>query len=405
MSIIRNITLKAEKYLDQDDILLFIGPRQAGKTTILKQLQGKLEHDGETVFSLNLEDPDYLKLLDESPKNLFKIFTFDNTRRTVVILDEVQYLKNPSNFLKYFYDEYKGKIKILASGSSAFYIDQHFKDSLAGRKKIFQVLTLSFQEFLNFKNEPELAKKDLKKISLSEKEKIEILYREYMIYGGYPRIVLAPAEEKIDLLHELAYSYIKKDIFEAHIRQDQIFYKLIKILATQVGNLLNTSELANTLGVSKTSIDHYITVMQKTFHIHLIRPFFQNIRKELTKMPKIFFSDMGLRNFFTGEFKNFEMRNDQGQLLENAVFRELLEENQIDNIHFWRTADGHEIDFIINKKNAYEVKTNNRKILKKNFSMFEKTYPEIPISIISLNKTEEQDEYAALQPWEIAISI
>lgn len=404
MSIIRDITVKAQKYLSSDEILLFVGARQVGKTTILKQIQGQiqLKQTDKTVYFLNLEDPQYLELLNESPKNLFKIFTIDLTNKTFLFLDEIQYLENPSNFLKFFYDEYKGKIKILASGSSAFYIDKKFNDSLAGRKRIFNVFTLSFREFLRFKGEEDLAQKDFKKHSLSEEEKIAIYYNEYLIYGGYPRVVLVPIEEKINELREIAFSYIKKDIYEANIRQEDVFYRLFKILASQVGNLLNSHELALTLGVSKTAIDNYLYVMSKSFHIQLIRPFFQNIRKELTKMPKVYFSDLGLRNFFVNNFDGMEARNDKGALLENGFFRQLLENYEIDDINFWRTTSQNEVDFVTGGKMAFEVKTGLLKGQKSKYKIFVKAYPEIPLSFVTLdNKSAKIGNFPILKPWEV----
>jgi len=387
MSIIRNVTLSTQNRLKDDEILLFIGPRQAGKTTILKQLQSLLQEKNEMVYFLNLEDPDYLDLLNKSPKNLFKIFTMDLNKRLFVLIDEIQYLKNPSHFLKYFYDEYGGKIKILVSGSSAFYLDKKFKDSLAGRKKIFYVRTLSFDEFLRFKNESDLAQivSEKKKPALREKEKISFYFREYLIYGGYPRVVLAPLEEKTDILREIAYSYIKKDIYEANVRQDEIFYKLLKILAGQIGNLVNASELALTLGVSKTTIDNYLYVMRKSFHLHLVKPFYRNIRKELTKMPKVYFADFGLRNFFTDNFKSFETREDKGALLENAAFRQLLERYDEDSIKFWRTIQKNEVDFVAAEKTAYEVKVNPEQFKKSNYQIFLENYPMIDFSIVALD--------------------
>ena len=160
------------KYFKDPETLIFTGPRQAGKTTILKQLQDLLHKENKKTYFLNLEDPDYLTLLNESPKNLFKIFPLDLKKKSFVFIDEIQYLNNPSNFLKYFYDEYQGKIKLLVSGSSAFYLDKRFKDSLVGRKKIFNVFTISFREFLRFKNEEQLSVKDFEGGTLSEKEKI-----------------------------------------------------------------------------------------------------------------------------------------------------------------------------------------------------------------------------------------
>lgn len=403
MSITRNITIKAQKYLKNDDILLFIGPRQTGKTTILRQIEDILKKDNAVVYFLNLEDVEYLELLNKTPKNIFKIFSMDLSKKNFVFIDEVQYLANPSNFLKYLYDEYKGKIKLLVSGSSAFYIDKKFKDSLAGRKKIFEVPTLSFREFLHFKGEADLSQKNFEKLSLSEREKIELHYRQYLVYGGYPRVVLAANEEKTEILREIAYSYIKKDIYEANIRQDEVFYKLFKILASQIGNLVNASELALTLGVSKTAIDNFLYVMQKSFHIELVRPFFKNKRKELTKMPKVYFSDLGLRNFFADNFKPFETRDDRGALLENAAMRQLAEKYGKDKIKFWRTTIGkHEIDFIADEKEAFEAKIDPAKIKKKNYKKFLESYPNINLSIISLDVQDEAaGKYKILEAWKV----
>ena len=401
MSIIRDITLKAQKYLETDDIIIFIGARQAGKTTILKQIQAILEQKNQTVNFLNLEDLSYLELLNQSPKNIFKIFALDLGKKNYILIDEIQYLKNPSNFLKYLYDQHQDKIKLIVSGSSAFYLDKKFKDSLAGRKKIFNVRTLSFREFLRFKQENDLAGKNFSNLSLVEKEKTALYFYEYILYGGYPRVVLSALLEKQELLREIAFSYIKKDIFEANIKQDEIFYKLFKILASQTSGLVNFSELASTLGVSKTAIDNYLHVMQKSFHVWLLKPFFKNIRKELTKMPKIFFNDLGLRNFFLNNFSSFEQRDDKGALLENAVFRQLIERYESEDIRFWRTIQKKEVDFIINEKEAFEVKVNAQKIKKADYKIFSKNYPDIVLSIISIDKkTDKVSLYKIYDVWE-----
>lgn len=402
MSIIRDITIESLKYLETDEVLLFIGARQSGKTTILKQIRDHLEKKNSICHFLNLEDPEYLEILNKSPKNLLKIFSLDLAQRSYIFIDEVQYLENPSNFLKYFYDEYGGKIKILASGSSSFYIDKKFKDSLAGRKKIFNVWTLSFREFLRFKNEKELAKKDFKKISLSEREKILLYYNEYLLYGGYPRVVLSSFEEKKDVLREVVYSYIKKDIFEADIKQEEVFLKLLKIFASQTGSLVNASELANTLGVSKTAVDNYLYVMQKSFHVCLIKPFFRNIRKELTKMPKVYFYDSGLRNFLVDNFKPFETREDKGHLLENAVFRQLLEKHNRDEIRFWRTIQKNEVDFVVGEKFAYEVKIDPQKFKEKASRLFTENYSGINLVIASFDVSQSSvGGHFLMNVWEI----
>ncbi len=385
MDLQRQIVPLISKYLSREEILLIIGPRQVGKTVILHQLENSLKLQGNLCYFLNLEDPDYLTLLNKSPKNLFQIFPIDLNKPNFLLIDEVQYLKKPSNFLKYFFDEYKGKIKIIASGSSAFYLDKKFEDSLSGRKKIFTLYTLSFREFLSFKNEPSLSVANFEKLTLSEKEKISLFYLEYLTYGGYPKVVLSPIEEKIEILRDLAYSYIKKDIFEAHIRQDEYFYKLMKILSAQIGNLVNSFELSRTLNISKTSVDNYLYVMQKSFHVGLIRPYYKNIRKELTKMPKVYFIDLGLRNFFKNDFRPLVDRDDKGQLLENAVFRQILDSRDLSTIKFWRTTDDKEVDFIIEDQDmAYEVKSRPGGIKLQRYHAFNDEYPNIKLKFVSL---------------------
>ncbi len=403
MSIIRDATIEAKKYINDDRIIIFVGARQSGKTTILKQLQRFLEGENNLVYFLNLEDLEWLDLLNKSPKNLFKIFPIDVRQKNFLIIDEIQYLNNPTNFLKYFWDEYKNKIKIIASGSSAFYIDKNFKDSLVGRKKIFHVKTLSFREFLRFKQKNEISKKDFRKISLSERDEIISNYYEYVVYGGYPRVVLSPVQEKKDVLRDIAYSYIKKDIHDSNIRQDEVFYRLFKILASRIGNLVNSSELADALDVSRTLIDNYLYVMQKSFHIALINPFFKNVRKELTKMPKAYFWDTGLRNFFISNLNNLETREDSGFLLENITFRELAERYPVDEIKFWRTTQKNEVDFIVDNKFAYEVKVNPKRFRESRYKIFLKNYPEIKLSLVSL-KTEEKlvGGYDVFRPWELS---
>lgn len=403
MNILRDLTLELKKYLLKDEILLIVGARQVGKTTVLHQIADILKTQRKSVHFLNLEDPGYLALLNDSPKNLFKIFSFNLNEQTYLILDEIQYLNNPSNFLKYYYDEYKGKIKIIASGSSAFYSDKKFKDSLAGRKKIFYLYSLSFGEFLKFNGEEQLRKLDWHNLALSEKERISIFYQKYLSFGGYPRVVLADdPEEKIEILRDIAYSYIKKDIFESNIRHDDIFYRLFKILSSQIGNLVNNSELAFTLGVSRSAIDNYLYVMQKSFHIALIRPFFKNMRKELSRMPKVYFMDLGLCNFFRNNFSLYYQREDKGALLENALFRQFLNKFQCEQIKFWRTIQDKEVDFVINDNLAYEVKAQLKDVRLKDHELFLRNYPSIKFNFVSLDLPADMPKnYSVLEIWQI----
>lgn len=401
-SILRDLTTKIKEQLKGDEVILIIGARQAGKTTVLRQLEEIIKTQNSISYFLNLEDPEYLALLNESPKNLFKIFSFDLKQKTFVLIDEVQYLKDPTNFLKYFYDEYRQNIKIIATGSSAFYLDRKFKDSLAGRKKIFTLQTLSFREFLRFKNEEELSKKDFVNLALTEREKIILNYQEYLIFGGYPKVVLSPIAEKEEVLKDLAYSYIKKDIFEANIKQEEVFFKLLKIIASQIGNLINATELASTLDISRTTIEDHLFLMQKSFHVGLVKPFYKNLRKEITKMPKAYFMDLGLRNFLLKDFKPFVGRADNGQILENAVYKELLQSYEGEDIKFWRTVQKQEIDFVAGGKSAYEVKVNSKSFKPGNYKTFAVSYPEIKFSIVSFDSHDKtMVNIPIIEPWQV----
>jgi len=143
--------------------------------------------------------------------------------------------------------------------------------------------------------------------------------------------------------------------------------------------------------------------MQKSFHINLVKPFHTNIRKELTKMPKVYFSDLGLRNFFVSNFKPLTKRQDKGKILENATFRQLLEKYPKDKIKFWRTSDQKEIDFVVKNKKAFEVKSNPKSIKKSSYKKFQKEYPDIQLSIISsdINKDKLDIKYPIKEIWEL----
>ena len=376
---------------------LIIGARQIGKTTLVKQLAQQLKHDNEIHYFLTFEDPSILEAVNQHPENIFNFTQLPSAipdgKTMYLIIDEVQYAKEPSNFLKLLYDKYAPKVKIIATGSSAFYIDKSFKDSLAGRKRIFEFQSLSFDEFLHFKQEDELITDWQQMVERPNyqgvnKNKINTLFDEYLIYGGYPAVVLAPTlREKKELLQELVSSYMKKDALEAGIKEELKFFELAKILADQIGNLVNHHELANTLKMASTTVESYIYLMQKTFIVQLLSPFYGNVRKELTKMPKVYFSDNGLRNALLNNFGNLNDRADKGALVENYVYNRLRSLYSQNNLHFWRTADGNEVDFVVqqpeNKGLAYEVKYNDVQFKPNKYKKFTQGYPDYDFSCIS----------------------
>jgi len=394
-------TLRAHLTKPQHSIL--IGPRQVGKTTLIKQLAKILEEQDEQFYFLTFEDPAILDAVNQHPENIFNYTQLPSAmpggKKLYIIIDEVQYANNPSNFLKLLYDKYKDQVKVIATGSSAFYIDKSFKDSLAGRKKVFELFPLSFDEFLHFKQEDELVgevqeMRGREKYQSANRLKIDALFDEYLIYGGYPEVVLAETEqEKQEILKELVNSYMKKDALEAGIREEQKFFRLARLLADQAGNLVNNNELGNTLQLTSPTVENYTYILQKSFIINLVTPFYGNLRKELTKMPKVYFSDNGLRNVLVNNFNKLSDREDKGQLLENYVFNRLRKLYDADNLHYWRTADSNEVDFIveqgIKQGLAYEVKYNDTQFKPNKYQKFTEGYPGFELRCVSREASGE----------------
>jgi predicted AAA+ superfamily ATPase len=161
---------------------------------------------------------------------------------------------------------------------------------------------------------------------------------------------------------------------------------MFQLLASQTGNLVNTNELSSTLRIDNKTITNYLYVLQKCFHIALVKPFFQNIRKELTKMPKVFLHDNGLRNSLLNNFQPFADRMDKGMMWENTVFQRLCEKHNLDDLFFWRTADGNEVDFVlptIEHPQAIECKYDASLTSPSKYNKFTENYPAIPLSFCS----------------------
>ena len=389
----RQLFTELSDHLYEKEYTIITGARQTGKTTLLKQLESELNSKNEKVYYFNLEDPEILANLNRHPDNIFMYLTLESDGRTYVLIDEIQYLDNPSNFIKLLYDEYSSNLKLVVTGSSAFYIDKKIKDSLAGRKRLFKLYTLSFDEFIFFKTgETELIdelikiRNNEKYLSLKRRE-LKILFKEYLTFGGYPAVVLAKDEaNKKLLLKDIFHSYLQKDIYESKIKDEKKFYNLLVLLAGQTGNLLNMNELSNTLKISVTAVENYIYVLQKSFHLHLIKPYHKNIRKELTKMPKIYFNDLGFRTAILNIYQDIETRIDKGLVIENYAFIRLREKFDMEYIKFWRTTSGNEVDFIIDdpgaiSKDAFEIKFNDASFRKVKYKKFTDAYPEYNLQL------------------------
>jgi predicted AAA+ superfamily ATPase len=402
----RKLCKTIEPFLKFKEFIIITGARQTGKTSLMKLLSKKLSQD-EPFFSFSLEDPNILKALDEHPVNLFNYVPTQEGQRSYVFIDEITYLKNPTNFLKYHYDLHAEKLKIIATGSSAFYIDTNFKDSLVGRKLLFEIHPLDFDEFLVFKNADKKIVNDYKKIKENpnyiglQRPELLRLFNEHLTFGGYPAVVLQKSEKlKIHWLREIMNTYIRRDVLESGITQTDKFYALMKILAAQCGNLVNANELSKTLGISLTAVNNYLYILQKCFHICLVKPYFRNVQKELTKMPKVYFNDLGLRNTFLNNFGSVADRTDKGELIENYVFSVLRNKYEMDNLFFWRTADGNEVDFVVDgyaeDKKSYEVKFNTNQFKPLKYKKFVTAYPELPLQCIGYESKNNADNIISL---------
>jgi predicted AAA+ superfamily ATPase len=390
----RKLIEKILSLLKTRDIIVIHGARQVGKSSLMRYLIKN--HIKEDYFYMDLENIEYLELCNKGPEAVhnFLIGRGLNLNKTVYLLiDEIQYLKNPSNFLKLVHDHY-ANLKLIVSGSSSFDIKKKFKESLVGRTINFELYPLDFEEFLEFKKEKFVIKKE----NLPEiNNKLAILFEEYNSIGGYPKIVLEKNEENRKLmLSQIISTYIKKDIRDlGNIRDIESFNKLLAILASQSGNLLNIEELSNTLGIDQKTIKEWLFLLEATYIIKLIRPFHKNIRSELTKNPKIYFIDTGLMHLL--HLKDFP-KTILGNSIENSLFSELLK-NGIE-ANFWRTTNKQEIDFVVQgeKNLAIEVKLNFQQSIGASLSFFKDKYRSKTFVVaLKGNKDEKYKKY----PWEM----
>ena len=349
----RKITEKIKPFLAVRDILLFYGARQVGKTSLMKVIQKNYVSDPSYFF--DLENPEYLDLLNKSPE-LFVAFlksyhNWTDDKRIIVFIDEIQYLDNPTSFLKYIHDNYPA-IKLIVSGSSTLEIRGKFKDSLVGRLMKFEIFPLSFEEFLIFKGKQNLANMIGKAVDFEiVNNELRFYYEEFLTFGGYPKVVLAnDINLKKAYLKQIYDTYIQKDIKDiGKIREVEKFNKLIRILANQAGSLVNVSELSKTVCATINTINEWIFLLENTFVIKQITPFSNNLRGELTKMPKIFFIDTGLKNCIENAYEI------TGSSFENSFFAYINNAYKAEKINFYRTQDKKEIDFVLDGI-PYELK-------------------------------------------------
>lgn len=339
--------LEIKKLIQKGKVLMIYGPRQVGKTTLVKsfldQTNLKYRYDTGDSFEIanNLSQCTYQSTDDH-------VDNYD-----LIVIDEAQKIKNIGNALKLMVDRHPDKYYII-TGSSSFDLANKTDESLTGRKNVYTLYPISQLEL---------------KLNLSSSElKSNLNY--YLTYGSYPEVL--SKENKSDkefIIKMITNSYLIKDILEFNrLKNSQTIYKLLKLLAFQIGQQVSTSELANQLSIDTKTVSYYLDLLEKSFVIFSLSGFSRNLRKEVNKMSKYYFYDIGIRNALISNFNKLEDRNDIGQLWENFLIIERLKKNSYSNkstnYYFWRTYDQQEIDLIEENSGqffGFEFKWKNQK--------------------------------------------
>jgi len=351
---------KIETSIAENPITILIGARQVGKTSLMESFKIK-----KTILKLDGQLPDTNNLFADINNVIsFLKLKLNEKIEGLLIIDEFQMINNISKSLKILVDKYKN-LKILCSGSSSLDIIQKVEESLAGRVRMIYVYSLSFSENILFKDKnlsDEYQKYDKKTNTAIISSEIKQILEEQLIYGGMPRATLTlNPNSKIQILDDIYKTYLLKDVKTYVRNSDSVgFNKLLKLLALQIGNLVNINELSRTSGLSYNKCEDYIYLLEQMFIIKLVEPYETNMRKAIKKMKKIFFLDLGIRNIIIKNFNAPDLRQDMGALFENFVFLELLKHSETYHyINFYRTRDGAEVDFIFDnmmQKTSIEVK-------------------------------------------------
>lgn len=361
----REIELSIKKWLFRNKILIVLGPRQVGKTTLMK----KIITDYPDSVYLNCELLTVKTVIESLDPYSMKRLIGD---KKLAILDESQQINNIGISLKLLHDTFPD-LQIIATGSSSFELKNKVNEPLTGRALDFVMLPVSIKELLSIYNRIEL---------YSYLEKI-------LRFGQYPEIINADDESSKTLLDNLTSRYLYKDILEFEsLKKPDLLLKLLQLLAFQIGSEVSTNELSNKLGVTRKTIERYIDLLEKCYVIFRLKPFSRNFRNAITKKFKIYFFDTGIRNSIIAHYNSLPLRNDIDRLWENFCVTELLKkslyEGKRKNFYFWRNSAGQEIDLIEEydgKLIAYEMKWKDE--IKKIPNDFQKSFGETVFKTIN----------------------
>lgn len=339
----RRIQKSIQENLFKGKAIIVYGPRQVGKTTLMKQIIE--ENKDKNCLYLNCENFSVQENLEILEAEKIKKY-FNNAN--LVVLDEAQVLKNPGGIIKLMVDTYP-KIQILATGSSSFDLGNKLGEPLVGRAYHYKLYPFSVEEIL-----------------LNKKE---IDVEGIMKYGLYPEVFFS--KDKEEDINNISSGYLLKDIlsFEG-VKKSDVIIKLLKLLALQIGSEVSFTELARILSVDKKTVEKYIDILEKCFIVFKVQGLSRNLRKEISKNVKIYFYDLGIRNSLILNYNEIDRRNDAGALWENFCILERMKYREYNNIkaniYFWRTYTQKEIDYIEEREGkmfAYEIKWGKGKII------------------------------------------
>ena len=323
-------------------VVVIYGPRRVGKTTLITEFLRN--YDGNYFLGTG-EDRILREILESEDIKLIKSH-FANY--SLVVIDEAQHVSNIGLGLKIIVDHLPG-LKVIASGSSSFDLSNKLGEPLTGRQKIMTLYPIAYSELFNDYG------------GLTAREELDNL----MIYGSYPEVVTSDSsEEKIEYLQTLVNSYLFRDILELeNIKNPSKLGALLRLIAFQIGHEVSYNELSNALGLAKQTVERYLDLLEKSFIITKLPGFSRNLRKEITKNPRYYFCDNGIRNALINNFNVMGMRDDQGMLWENFLVSERIKRETyqpiFSNNYFWRTYDRQEVDWVEDRNGklyAYEFK-------------------------------------------------
>jgi predicted AAA+ superfamily ATPase len=320
---------------DPKRALVVLGPRQAGKSTFLREL---VRQRHRSCLHLVLDDP-LLASWCRSPSAFATDLEGLPYRPEALLFDEIQQLPNAGLFLKGLIDLKLG-VPIYATGSAAWHLHDRVRESLAGRASRMRLYPFSMAEILAAKS----AVNDLQAVLAAP----DVLRRQ-LVFGGYPDVVLGGDEAR--RLFDLVEAVILRDASDLYkIKKPEAFRKLLRLMAGQAGNLARFSELASVCQIAVTTVQDYANLLEESHVVRLLPVFAGGRRAELTATPKVFFVDNGVRNLLTGDFSAPDARADRGALFENWVFTELLKMLvEPTDLHYWRTRAGAEVDFVLHR--------------------------------------------------------